>query len=74
MGEASLEEFESCARSPAEAVDSLIGIADGEDVTFGPGKPGENLDLREVGVLEFIGKDEAGTSASIGEGRIVVVQ
>src|SRR6266851_10259588 len=55
--------MERGAGSPAKAVDSLIGIANAENVRFGSREGGQNLDLCEVGVLKFVHKNkgEAGS-------------
>ena len=70
VGEMTVEKIEGRAGRAAEAVDRLIGIADGEDVSARSGEARENLNLREVGILKFVGQDEAGTGACLGENAV----
>ena len=56
--EVSLKQFESLARGSAETIDSLVRIADGEQVPFRPGQASKNFDLGEVGVLKFVRENE----------------
>ena len=65
-GKVTIEKLEGRAGCPAKAVDGLVGITDGEDVATGSGKAGENLNLGEVGVLKFVGEDEAGAGTRLG--------
>src|SRR3954471_15685073 len=50
-----LEEiFEGCAGRPPEAEDSLIWIADGEDVALLAGKQCHKFDLTAIAILELV--------------------
>ena len=51
----SVEEFESLARSAAEPVNRLIGIPYCEQIPICACEAGKNFELREVGVLKFVG-------------------
>ena len=73
-GEVVTKQFEGCARGSAKTVNGLVGIAHGEDVSFRAGEASEDLDLGEVGVLEFVGQDEAGPGARLGQTFVVVLQ
>ena len=63
IGKCLLEKFEGRARGSAKTVDSLVGIADRKDIPIGACEAGKNSDLGEVGVLKFVGQDEAGAGA-----------
>ena len=58
-----VKKSEGRARGTTKPVDSLIGIAHREHTATLPRKRGENLDLREVGILKFVHQDETGTLA-----------
>ena len=40
----------------------------------GSGEAGKNLNLSEVGVLKFVGEDEAGARTRLGENAFIIVQ
>ena len=69
-----MEEFERLARGSAEAINRLVRIADRKDVAIGSSEARKNLDLSEVGVLEFVGEDETGARTGLGEHALVGVQ
>ena len=46
-----------------KAVDALIRVTDSEDVACSARERGENLNLREVGVLKFVDQNKTRTSA-----------
>ncbi len=73
-GEVVTKQFEGCARSAAKTVNRLVGIAHGEDVSFRAGEASQNLDLGEVGVLEFIRQNEARPGARLVQTFVVVLQ
>ena len=69
-----MEQFESSTRGSAKSVNGLVGISDGEDVPFAAGEPGKNLDLGEIGVLEFVDQDEPGAGTGLSQPLPVTVQ
>ncbi len=74
VGEVAVEQFEGRAGCSAKAIDGLVGIADGEDVSVRAGQAGQNLDLGEVGVLKFVGQDEAGAGTRLGQNIFIAMQ
>ena len=72
--EISIKEFEGLTRCPTESVNRLVRIAHRKQIPVGTRQAGQNLDLREVGVLEFIGKDVPGATACLGQHRLIAVQ
>src|SRR6266567_4572499 len=73
VGEVAIEELEGCAGCATKAVNRLVGISDSEDIALRTSKAGENLNLREVGVLKFVGEDEAGAGTRLGQNTLVAV-
>src|SRR5579862_7566252 len=69
-----LKDGEGCAGSAAEAIDGLIGIADGEDIAFFASESLHDLDLCEVGILKFVKEDKARRPPLVGKNRAVVLQ
>ena len=67
-----MKEFEGLARGAPKPVDRLIGIAHREQIPFVTGKTGEDLDLGEVGILKFIGQDEASPAPRLGQDGVVI--
>src|SRR5437660_9337087 len=63
IGELSLKQFERAAGGTAEAIDSLIGVADRENILGSAGQLLQNFDLGKIGVLEFVNKNEFGAGA-----------
>ena len=58
-GEAFQEKLEAAERSAAEAVDGLVIVADGHDVSFVAREEFQQAELRDVGVLKFVDEDIA---------------
>ena len=54
-----MEQLKRGARCTPETINRLVGIADSEDVALFCGKRSEELDLREVRVLELVYQNEA---------------
>src|SRR5580698_3536344 len=69
-----LEKRERCAGSATKTVNSLVGIADSEDVLIFAGKVLEEFDLGKVSVLKFVHQNEAGVLTFAGEQRRVGAQ
>ena len=65
--------LEGLAGSATEAVDGLVGVADGEEISLRTGEARKNFDLSEVGVLKFVGENEASAAAGLGQNRFVAV-
>ena len=64
---------EASERGAPEAVDRLGIIAHGHDIAMAAGQPPQQLDLRDIGVLEFVHEDVAEALAKLrGELRIGV--
>ena len=53
------ELLEDTAGGAAEAIDRLVRIADGEDVSFCPGQQTRHSKLRNIGILELVNQDKA---------------
>ena len=66
--ETAIEELKGGAGGPAEAVDRLVRIADGKNVSLLAGEGGEQLNLGIVRILEFIHQDEPGAGSFRGQG------
>ena len=73
IGKVTIEQLKGRAGRPAKAVDRLVRVSDGEDVALWPSKPRENLNLGEVGVLKFVGEDEARPRTRLGQNGFVCV-
>src|SRR5580693_7221318 len=69
-----MEQIEGRARGPAKTVNRLVRITNREEIACGAGEPGENSNLREVGVLEFVGEDESSPGPRLGQNIFVAVQ
>ena len=63
FGKRILEQFKGSTGSSTKAVDTLIGIADCEDVLIRASQLLKNFKLREVGVLKFVDENKAGAGA-----------
>src|SRR5579863_9379158 len=67
-----MKQLERGARRPAEAIHRLVGISDGKYVPTPAGNAGENLHLREICVLKFVCKDEAGAGLCLRQNLFVL--
>ena len=68
------ELVEGFAAGPAEAIDSLVGVADREDVGSVSAQQTRQLDLGDVGVLELVNQDEARSLLRPQEDRLAAAE